>query len=76
MTEKTVFRASRILTKQATHGPESKLLETSDREKTQIASYGRAFNCVDVICPAKKISLQFCTGTAFPFLSNVVRVKN
>ena len=62
MTEKSVFRASRILTKQATHGPESKLLETSDREKTQIASYGRAFNCVDVICPAKKSHYSSALG--------------
>ena len=40
----SIIKASRILTKQATHGPESKLVETSDREKMQkiIVSYARA----------------------------------
>ena len=34
----SIIKASRILTKQATHDPESKLLETSDREKRRQSS--------------------------------------
>ena len=63
-----------MLTKQASYGPESKLLEMSDRE--QIVSDTHVL-CDDVSCfrPAKK-SHAVCNGTAFSFLSNAIRVKN
>ena len=43
-----------MLTKQASHGPESKLLEMSDRE--QIVSYTRALRWCNLFSPGQKIS--------------------
>ena len=45
---------SRILIKQASLGPESKLLEMSDRE--QIVSYTRALQWCNLFSPGQKIS--------------------
>ena len=67
-----------ILTKEATHGPESKQ-QTSDHEqsKKQIILYHMLSNVVICFHSAKTISLLLvCIGTAFPFLSNAIRVKN
>jgi len=62
----------RILTKEATRGPESKQ-QTSDREqsKKQIILFTRA----NLFSPGQNITLV-CIGTAFPSLSNAIRVKN
>ena len=59
------------------HGPESKLLQTTNRErsKMQMIAYTRALGwCYEFFSPEVKNRSPVCTGTAFPFLSNAIRV--
>ena len=68
--------SSCVLTKQAAHGPESKLQWAIMNNREHKSS------CTDVLCDdvvpfrlrLKNLSPD-CNRTAFPFLSNVIRVK-
>jgi len=67
--EQNKSTSSRILTKQAPHNPESKLLETSnlERSKKQIVSYTRALRWCHLFFARPKSVTTFCISY-IPFL--------
>ena len=66
--------SSRILTKRATLGPETKLVG-SDGE--QMVSFSRALQGCNLFSPGqKKISLQSALGLKFSFLSTAIKMKS